>query len=804
MGALRTTLGAHLRHRRLQALVIGVVLFLSTASAALALNDALEAQAPFQHAFDAANGAHLAIDYQTSVTHGQLQATTTADGVTGSAGPWRIAPAQLTIQGRSDGPGGGKFIEFGMISDRADPDTSVDHMTVSAGRWWQASGEIVVSQSWAQRHEAVVGDRVAVQGVVATAVLGNGGGSVKVAPGPGQLQQQDLPSRTLVIVGIAGSISTPNTAAWMTPEDLQAITDPLARSVQMLYRVSPSATTADLGTATAAITGSLPADAVSRVTTYLSLQQDVDRTAAVFIPILLAFSIFGLLAAAFLIANAVSGIVLASYRQIGIMKSVGYTPGGITAVLLAEILLPAALGTVAGVIAGTIASLPVLQSTARAFGLPAAASLSIPLLVGLAAAVLAVAGLAAVGPAVRAGRLSAVGAMTRGSMPSPRHHSGWAARLPLPLPVARGITGATAHPGRTLMTFGALTVGVAAVVFAIGLQASLHIVARDLIRDQASPVRIELRGPSVDAASISSTIANARDTGHWVAIGTERVSIPRVGRIPFVAYDGDTTWLGYQLISGRWFAAPGEAVAPSSFFRTSGLSVGDRTTVSENGRTVTVTLVGEVFDQGEENQSGLVLRGTWADLRTLDPQLTPDRWEVRPTSGVSGRDYLATIALPVNEVDAGTVSNSDFNETFLLFEGAAWLIVVVLLAVSIGGTLITVLLEVRHRAREIAVLKTLGMTPRQTMATVLASVLPAGLAAGAVGVPVGIVCQRVVIGFMADAAGHLGVPASVYAVFSLPALLGFGMLGLLIGAAGAFLPARRAAASRIAPVLQTE
>ncbi len=803
MGALRTTLGAHLRHRRLQALVIGLVLFLSTASAALALNDALEAQAPFQHAFAQANGAHLVIDYETSVSDAQLQATTSTGGVTASAGPWLTAPAALTIQGRSDGPDGGKFLEFGMIADRQDPAAGVDRMTLSAGRWWRTPGEVVVSQSWAERHDARVGDSVAVQEVIA-AKGGGGGGAVKVAPGPAQLQGQDLRSTTLVIVGIAGSVSTPQIAAWMSPADLEAVSAPVARSAQMLYRVTPSATTADLATATAAITGALPAGAVDTVTTYLSLQHDVDRTAAVFIPILLAFSLFGLLAAAFLIANAVSGIVLASYRQIGIMKSVGYTPWGITGILLGEILLPAAVGTVAGVIAGTIASLPILRSTARSFGLPAATSLSIPLLAGLAVATLAVAGLAALGPAVRAGRLSAVQALTRGSTPSPRHHSGWAARLPLPLSVVRGITGATAHPGRTLMTFGALTVGVAAVVFAVGLQSSLRLVARDLIRDQASPVRIELRGPASGAASITTAIRNAPSTGHWVAVGTEQVSIPQLGRVTYAAYEGDTTWMGYQLISGRWFSAPGEVVAPANLFRASGLAVGDRTTISENGRSVTVTLVGEIFDQGDDSQDGLVLRGSWDDLLALDPGLTPDRWEVRPAAGVSGSEYLTALAFPVSEVDAGTVSNSDANRTFLLFEGAAWLIAVVLVAVSIGGVFITVLLETRHRAREIAVLKTLGMTPRQTMATVIAAVLPAGLAAGAVGVPVGLACQRVVIGFMADAAGHLGVPESVFAVFGPLTLLGLGVVGLLIGVAGSLVPARRAAASRIAPVLQAE
>jgi putative ABC transport system permease protein len=804
MGALWTALLAHLRQRKLQATVIGLVLFLSSASAALALNDALEAQAPFQHTFDAANGAHLVIDFEASLTDEQLAATVSASGVTASAGPWEVAPAALTVQGRADGPGGGKFVEFGSISDRDDPSSAVDRVTISRGRWWAAPGEVVVSQAWAARHEATVGDSISVE-ELPPVQKDAGGGNVKVAPGPPNLADRPMPGRTLVIVGVAGSVSTPGVAAWMSPADLEAVTAPEARSAQMLYRVNPSATAADLGTASATITASLPTDAVDRVTTYRALQRDVDRTAAVFIPILLAFSAFGLLAAAFLIANAVSGIVLASYRQIGIMKAVGYTPGGITGILEAEILLPAAIGSIAGVVAGTIASLPVLDRTARSFGLPAAGGPDVTLLGGLIAAALAVTGLAALGPALMAGRISTVEAMTRGTTPSRRHRSGWASRLPLPLPVVRGLDGTTAHPLRTAMTFGALTVGVAAVVFAMGLQSSMHLVAKDLVRDETSPVRIDLRGAAEDAAAVSAAIRAQPETGHWAAVATEQVSVARLGRIPFAAYDGEADdWMGYQLISGRWFSAPGEAVAPTNVFRSSGLAVGDRIMIGLGGRTMTVTLVGEIFDQADEGDDDLVLRGPWADLAALDPGLTPDRWEVSPVTGVSGRDYLAALALPASSAAGGTVANSDRNETFLLFEGAAWLIAVVLLAVSIGGVLITVLLETRHRAREIAIYKTLGMTPHQVMATVLASVLPAGLAAGVVGVPAGLVLQRIVIGLMGDAASHTGVPDSVFSVFAPAVLLGFLGLGVLIGAAGAILPARRAAAARIAPVLQAE
>ena len=45
------------------------------------------------------------------------------------------------------------------------------------------------------------------------------------------------------------------------------------------------------------------------------------------------------------------------------------------------------------------------------------------------------------------------------------------------------------------MTLGALTVGVSALDFALGLDGSLVRVAGQLERDQPSPIRVVLRGP---------------------------------------------------------------------------------------------------------------------------------------------------------------------------------------------------------------------------------------------------------------------------------------------------------------------
>jgi putative ABC transport system permease protein len=140
----------------------------------------------------------------------------------------------------------------------------------------------------------------------------------------------------------------------------------------------------------------------------------------------------------------------------------------------------------------------------------------------------------------------------------------------------------------------------------------------------------------------------------------------------------------------------------------------------------------------------------------------------------------------------------------MLFDAVITTLGALLIVTSLAGVFDTVLLETRQRTRETAVLKALGMTPRQVVGSVLASVVPVGLLAGIVGVPLGLALQRIVLGFMGQAASGTDVPAQAIDVLpaTVLALLGFG--GLAIAIVGAWLPAQRAARARIAPVLQAE
>ena len=99
LGAVRTATGGILRHK-VQAVVLGIVLLVSTASATLGLTLLAASNGPFQQAFAAQNGAHLIVTVNSAqADSARLAATRTLHGVTAMAGPF----GEVTVQSQFSG-----------------------------------------------------------------------------------------------------------------------------------------------------------------------------------------------------------------------------------------------------------------------------------------------------------------------------------------------------------------------------------------------------------------------------------------------------------------------------------------------------------------------------------------------------------------------------------------------------------------------------------------------------------------------------------------------------------------------------
>ena len=119
------------------------------------------------------------------------------------------------------------------------------------------------------------------------------------------------------------------------------------------------------------------------------------------------------------------------------------------------------------------------------------------------------------------------------------------------------------------------------------------------------------------------------------------------------------------------------------------------------------------------------------------------------------------------------------------------------------GVLNTVVLGTRDRVHDLGVFKSVGMTPRQTIAMVICWIAGAGLIAGVIAVPAAMILHSSVLRIMAHAGGT-GIPASYINVFSPAELVLLALAGLVIGVVGALLPASWAARARTATALRAE
>jgi hypothetical protein len=140
-------------------------------------------------------------------------------------------------------------------------------------------------------------------------------------------------------------------------------------------------------------------------------------------------------------------------------------------------LLPTLAGCIVGVPLGVLGSVPILNSSYQALDLPAATLISpLPALLTIAGMLVVVA-LFATFPALRAGLLKPIAAITRGAAPGPQRRSLLSAllqRARLPRALSLGAGDAFARPLRGLLTALAVLIAVATLTFAFGLQASFQ------------------------------------------------------------------------------------------------------------------------------------------------------------------------------------------------------------------------------------------------------------------------------------------------------------------------------------------
>ncbi len=785
MSALTRVVRAGMARRRLQTMVLALTTTMAVTAAMLAAGLLVAASAPFDTAFAAERGAQLTAQF-TGISAAQVDATARLSEVTASAGPFPVLMLRPVVEtSAGDGPPTGNQLDPMTFVGRAQPQGPVDDLRLTEGRWATGPGEVVL------------------------------GGNAPLGVGD-TMTVPNLPSRPrLTVVGVAASI-TGSADAWVTPDALAALG---ARpSFQMLYRFRSASTDAQINADRAAIAAAVPSGALTSAASYLKVKVAADRLSATFVPFVTAFGVLGLVMSVLTIGIVVGGAVSAATRRIGILKAVGFAPSQVVRGYLGQALVPGTVGTLLGAVLGNLLAIPVMSDVGAAFGVGAPIIAPwLDVLVPVAALVVVAA--AAAGPALRAGRLRTVAALTVGRTPSAgrgRWVRGVLGGLALPRSVSLGLATPFARPGRSAIMLAALLLGTVGVTFGAGLVLSLNAVANSLGRQAPGQVVVQLFGPTAPpapggastptkpatVADVATVIAAQPGTRRYLSTGLTRVAVAgQSGSTDVIAYQGDdTSWAALPLVAGTWFDRPGQVVVPGEFLADTGTHVGAEITLTNNGLTAKVTIVGEVFAVNDtiltDSRS---LSGVDAHVLPPSVQFGID---LRPGTDLDAYlDALDTALAPYNVT--AQANTGGLNPTDVGIEALAGVLTVMLLAVAGFCVLNTVALDVRERVRDFGIYQALGMSPRQTKVMVVTSVLGIGVLAGLIGVPLGIALHDQVVPAM-GAAADTAVPAADLAVYQPAVLIPLLFGGAILAAAGALAPATWATRMRTATALRTE
>ena len=528
--------------RRSQTATVLLVCLLATTVSTMALTLLVRSTQPFDDAFARLSGPHLVFHVDASrVSLAQLQATATLPGVTAAGPPHEIALVPLQR--------GTEKAVFNVVGrDRAGGD--VDRIHLRDGRWPERPGEIAVSY----RGDLPALNRLLV-GAQLQAVTRNGLVPFKVV-GTVADQFDGIYENG---VGIA--------RAWVQPGQVASLADgdQIRLGYEMAYRFQHAATQQELLADRQEVEAALPPSSqLWKVTDWLSMRMGSVWFVTFMSSVIFAFSLFALAAVAVIVGSVVAGTVLSSYRDVGIMKALGFTPAEVVAIFIGQMVLTAMAGAIIGIPIGALASRPLLSTAAAETGLPIQDFIDpvtdVAVLLGIVVLVL----IAAFIPALRAARTDSVRAISLGLSPAGRRRSRLAAlltRFGAPRPLSLGAGDAFARPARGILTVIALGIGIATLVFAVAFQKTIG----DLASNRASygyAQDVEIyRYPAYSDADLSKLLADQHETDIVVATRFLHVAIPGAADpAPLVGTRGDAPRLGYGTRTGRWFANPGEAV----------------------------------------------------------------------------------------------------------------------------------------------------------------------------------------------------------------------------------------------------
>jgi len=780
MKAIWVMVKADIVGRPLQTAAILVLTFLTGAMATGALTVLTRANEPYDVASDRLVGPHLLFTWDAKqVAPGQLIATGTLPGITttGHVHPVVVLP----IEHRNE--------QFTVeIIGRDTADEAIDRYQILDGRWPERPGEIAVTRLQRPDYSLApvsIGDHLTA------------------------LSRTDGPS--LEVVGLVAGMPQSPLRAFVLSDQVAGLTDDADYRLgyELAYRVERPETDASLNHYIAEIRAALPpgAETAPVMTSAADRRQEAGTSANMEGPSLV-FAVIALICAALIIGNVITGTILASQRELGIMRAVGFSPRQVVAVTVGQAVATTAIGAALGIAVGILAAGVPLAQSADNVTEPPASPVSPLLDLAILSGIILVVGGVALLAARRAGDADPTRVIALGSAPAVSSEGVLVRALrsiPLPRPVRLGIGDSILHPLRTLVTIAVLAIGVATIAFAAGLLSLMGPLSGDKTFYGANfPVSVERSGPLSDE-TVSATLAADRDiTGY---LGVRDLTMTFEGStepVRATAMRGDAAALDYRVSAGRWFEGPGEAVVTPGALKLADGRIGDTVAGWVDGRPIRLRIVGTMNDFSRYDDRHI--RFAWSTYEATFPGVTPRKYLLALRPGARNdevarrldQDHPRFLQAAVNDkvaeqatIQPRMISAIGFPTFMLLLIGAV-------------GVFNMILLNTTERRFDHAILKAIGMSPRQIIAMAATPSVVVALMAIVIGLPLGAWLYRLLLSVLVGSA-PLDINQPMFtAGIALPACIVVALLAMGAAVTGALLPASWAAQRSVVGTLRAE
>ena len=756
---------ADLRARRGQA--IAVVAVVAGVVTALLLSAALlqGATNPWQGLFSATRGAQIWLRLAPGTDTGALRSA--VHGVTRLAGPYQAASATVV---RDDAKQPAELRAMGPQLP------AIGRPLLETGHWLSPDqpGGVVLESSYAQALHARVGstldldnldgiavDRVRVAGIAETS---DQGFYPDQTPGliwvlPGVLHRVEPRGDTYEVIGL--QIADP---AGTAPVIQQAVTQ--------------------LGTS-----------AVEDVSTWQQVKQSMARRDPLLGLVLALFGLVALGAAVLAIINATGGRVLVQRADLGMLQTLGFTPGQVMTMLVAE---HAALGA-AGLAAGLVAARLLPPGLLGAVPGVSAGAATLPLgwwlliLGGIEVAVV----LATVVPGWRAARVWPVAAVR--PVP-PQGHLSRLARAAmagrLPPAIVLGARAAFVRRLPALLTIGGLAVPMIMITIGLGFWSTLDEV-------QHNPADIGLAaGLTVNRGTLSDG-QSWQLVSHAPGVAAAYRSVQVTALLPGESTTVTTLGVGtsahpypFRVVQGRLYRAPEEAVATQGLLDVLGVHVGELVQMPFGGVLVTFRIVGRIIDPQYDGQVLAYGRDSLADEGAAAPPFAYSLILHRGASAAVTQAWLQRHSGDRLQITRVVNPADQLGVVRYMIAG----VILVLALIGLTNLMTASLVGLRDHLRDVRVLRAMGLTPVQVLASLVARTSVLALVAVAIGVSLGLAACT---GLINLAARLYGLGAGIGALPGGLTLTVTIIIAVLLAGLTAIVPARAYGQAPAAAVLGT-